>query len=749
MAGVIATIPKFQFSANGVPMVGGTLDTYIAGSTTPATTWQDSALTIANTNPISLDARGECVLWLDPAVVYKFVLKNAQGVIQWTQDNISNPAALANSLRADLAASSGAALVGGGDQVVASIAALRLLLKTSASKNALTTGYYTAGDGGGGARYYCDVADTTSSDNGCTVIVAADGGRWKMVFTGALSVHQAGAKGDGATNDRAAIQAAMNAVSASGGGTINFSAGKTYIVIPTANTSFILQNSTGIRLQGAPGATIKVAAAAGGYLGILGVDGGNPAVFNMTVDGLTFDHNTANNPLTTLVDIEAHTRSTFAVWQGANIRFTNNTVKNDSSMLSLDLNGQIVSDIFVENNKFLNCGMTSNAIDHDHSTIYCMADNMQIVNNVFITDWTNKSCRTAIETHGSRYNVSGNTVLGYICGVIVTGIHYTNSTQQTIIGNSITSRAQGITVWSQSFAGTTGYGIEGVLISDNIINIKQASYYKGGDVVMGIGIYPNATLGVKELNIVDNNIEFELENSIPSGYTGNVKSVGLGWNLNTNALPIVNCAISRNRVLFAPVAGIAIIGGHLVNLDVSNNTLVNCAGSVDATLNAYRIPLVAIPNSAATTLNIERNRITDNFATTRARSAMLLSAQTAGAKCECLGNDINIEGGSGGIYLTSHTISGGNMVPLIKDTANLALLPAAGSCAEGSTFAGKGDSRTYRYIGGKWLARSWSDTIPAVAGTQGDYAENRLKTVGKPKGWWCTGGTTWVSDGNL
>lgn len=106
MAGVIATIPKFQFSANGVPMVGGTLDTYIAGTTTPATTWQDAALTIANTNPITLDARGECVLWLDPAVVYKFVLKNAPsngGVVQWTQDNISNPAALANSLRSDLA----------------------------------------------------------------------------------------------------------------------------------------------------------------------------------------------------------------------------------------------------------------------------------------------------------------------------------------------------------------------------------------------------------------------------------------------------------------------------------------------------------------------------------------------------------------------------------------------------------------------------------------------------------------------
>lgn len=115
MPGVIATIPKFQFSANGVPMVGGTLEVYVAGTTTPTNTWQDSALSIANTNPITLDARGECVLWLDSAVVYKFVLKNAPtngGVVQWTQDNIKTAADVANTLRTDLAASSGASLVG-------------------------------------------------------------------------------------------------------------------------------------------------------------------------------------------------------------------------------------------------------------------------------------------------------------------------------------------------------------------------------------------------------------------------------------------------------------------------------------------------------------------------------------------------------------------------------------------------------------------------------------------------------------
>jgi hypothetical protein len=90
MSGVIATIPKYQFSAaDGTPLASGTLTTYLAGTTTLSNTWQDSALTSANTNPIVLDSRGECVLWLDGTKAYKFVLKNAAGVTQWTVDNIT------------------------------------------------------------------------------------------------------------------------------------------------------------------------------------------------------------------------------------------------------------------------------------------------------------------------------------------------------------------------------------------------------------------------------------------------------------------------------------------------------------------------------------------------------------------------------------------------------------------------------------------------------------------------------------
>lgn len=117
MAGSIATIPKFQFSdARGFPLAFGTLSVFIAGSTTPATTWQDEALTAANTNPITLDSRGECVIWLDNALKYKFVLANFLGAIQWTVDNITGAGALAqtniNALQASLAASGGSSLIG-------------------------------------------------------------------------------------------------------------------------------------------------------------------------------------------------------------------------------------------------------------------------------------------------------------------------------------------------------------------------------------------------------------------------------------------------------------------------------------------------------------------------------------------------------------------------------------------------------------------------------------------------------------
>jgi hypothetical protein len=68
-------IQKF-FASNGQPLAGGLLFTYAGGTSNKLATYVDSGTT-ANTNPIVLDSRGECRLWIDPQRAYKFVLAPA------------------------------------------------------------------------------------------------------------------------------------------------------------------------------------------------------------------------------------------------------------------------------------------------------------------------------------------------------------------------------------------------------------------------------------------------------------------------------------------------------------------------------------------------------------------------------------------------------------------------------------------------------------------------------------------------
>ena len=82
----------WQFFDNlGTPLAGGLLYTYTAGTTTPQATYTSAAGTIANTNPIVLDAAGRTAnqTWLTTGGAYKFVLQTSAAVTIGTYDNIS------------------------------------------------------------------------------------------------------------------------------------------------------------------------------------------------------------------------------------------------------------------------------------------------------------------------------------------------------------------------------------------------------------------------------------------------------------------------------------------------------------------------------------------------------------------------------------------------------------------------------------------------------------------------------------
>lgn len=76
------------FDSDGAPLAGGKVYSYQAGTTTPQATYTDQTGVTPNTNPVILDADGYADIWLNPALSYKFVLKDALGALIWTVDNV-------------------------------------------------------------------------------------------------------------------------------------------------------------------------------------------------------------------------------------------------------------------------------------------------------------------------------------------------------------------------------------------------------------------------------------------------------------------------------------------------------------------------------------------------------------------------------------------------------------------------------------------------------------------------------------
>ena len=105
------------FDNNGIPLAGGLLYTYAAGTTTPQATYTSISGVTAQTNPIVLDAAGRVPeeIWYTEGLLYKFVLKDSNNVQIGSYDNLGASyvsSDLANDLANNTDPTKGDALIG-------------------------------------------------------------------------------------------------------------------------------------------------------------------------------------------------------------------------------------------------------------------------------------------------------------------------------------------------------------------------------------------------------------------------------------------------------------------------------------------------------------------------------------------------------------------------------------------------------------------------------------------------------------
>jgi hypothetical protein len=97
--------------SNGDPVSGAKVNTYLAGTTTAASTYTTSVGDVANANPIVADSAGRFVAYLSAGLAYKFVITTSADVAVDEQDNVL--AVPGSSVNLDITGTAGEAIAAG------------------------------------------------------------------------------------------------------------------------------------------------------------------------------------------------------------------------------------------------------------------------------------------------------------------------------------------------------------------------------------------------------------------------------------------------------------------------------------------------------------------------------------------------------------------------------------------------------------------------------------------------------------
>jgi len=202
--------------------------------------------------------------------------------------------------------------------------------------------------------------------------------------------------------------------------------------------------------------TLRVAAHTGDYRAILSGATAGTNLSGLSITGVTFDQNTRENPVGSSAALfSGQPRDMILISLGSNIKITGDHFVGADNVDSI-VTGGGTNNVTISSNVF----RTTNALGHDHSSIYTSGTNTSIINNNLTG--ISMFSSAAIEVHGTWVDVTGNHITGYPRGANIVASH------TTFKGNKILGALNPVDLWSVDSPGLSDVTVSGNTLNRNL-----------------------------------------------------------------------------------------------------------------------------------------------------------------------------------------------------------------------------------------------------------------------------------------
>ncbi len=258
---------------NGLPLNGGKLYTYEAGTSTPKATYTDSSGAVANANPVILNSAGYANVWLGSGG-YKFTLTTSTDATLWTIDDIGGDSQNAFGSSVVTTAVNLAITSVHRNALVRCTASLTLSLLSASGAG---QGFYFLAKNESSGNVTIDPSGAETIDGlatyilypGDSVIVICDGATWYTSFAipvAGITTNQISTNGASGVVVKNSAAATVATFGASAGTASTFAGATTTTGIATFSNAVNQARATAI----ASAATTDIGAVAGNFVHITG-----------------------------------------------------------------------------------------------------------------------------------------------------------------------------------------------------------------------------------------------------------------------------------------------------------------------------------------------------------------------------------------------------------------------------------------------------------------------------------------------